>query len=155
MIKKEKYKQYGTLGLKPIAITIHNTSSELSAKELFEYLNSKCDTSQGCHYIVDHTDVIQVMPLNYKVWHTGKGNDWAFNYSIAIEICSNVDNDKYIKGQNKAIKLIKKLQKEYGISNDMLFFHQDFNNHTYCPADILNKYGSKQNFIKKEIEREE
>lgn len=151
MINENKYSQFGEKGLNPIAITIHNTGSDLTARELFDWINDECQTSQGCHYLVDDNEVIEVMPLDWKVYHTGKGRDWAFNNSIAIEICSNIDNGKYFRGQDKAIKLIKKLMKKYSLETKDLYFHIDFNPQSYCPKNILDIYKDKKTFIKEEF----
>lgn len=150
MIDEKKYSQYGAYGLLPKAITIHNTNNyDWSAQDLFNYINSECKTSQGVHLIADHNGIIEVMPLDWKVWHTGKGNDWAFNNSIAIEICSNLDNELYLKGQQIAIDKIKELMKTYNLTNEDLYFHNDFNQTTYCPANILDLYKSKKVFLEK------
>lgn len=150
MIDKKKYNQYGEIGLEPKAITIHNTGTRKSAKELLEIMKNGT-SSKGCHFLVDKDDIIEVMPINYRVYHTGKGRDWAFNNSIAIEICSQVDSNEYLKGQAKAISLIKKLMRKYNLSTDDIYFHNDFAN-VYCPCDILNIYGNKRNFLRKEFE---
>lgn len=152
MIDEKKWKQFGKEGLIPIAITIHNTNNyQMSASELFDYTdkNYKTMNSAGYHYIVDYKDIIEFMPINYKVYHTGKAEDWAFNNSIAIEICSNLNNELYLKGQDNAIKLIKELMKKYNLTKNDIYFHQDFNVNTYCPATILNLYGNKRNFLEK------
>lgn len=151
MIDSNKYLQYGFKRDSDIkGIVIHNTGSDLSARQVFNYLNSKCKTSQGCHYLIDDKEIIEVMPLDYCVYQTGKGIDWACKYTIAIEICSNVDDKKYLKGQDRAINLIKDLMEKYNFTINDLYFHKDFAN-VYCPSDILRIYGSKQNFIRKEF----
>lgn len=150
MIDKNKWNQYGEDGLKPNCITIHNTNNyDMSAKDLFNYLNNECTSSQGCHFLVDHKDIIQVLPLTWKTWHTGKGNDYAFNNSIAIEICSNNNDEFYLQGQDKAISLIKELMTKYDIPKEEIYFHKDWNSTVYCPSNILNLYVNKKNFIKK------
>lgn len=151
MIDQNKWLQYGEDGLVPKALCFHNTGNEqMSARELFDYLNNECKTSQGCHYLIDHNEIIEVMPLDWRVYHTGKGRDWAFKNCIAIEICSNLDNDLYKQGQDKAITLAKQLMETYNLSTDDIYFHNDFADF-YCPKDILSKYGNKQNFIREEF----
>lgn len=149
MIDERLYKQYGVEREEVKCIVIHNTGTDKSLKEILDFLeNGK--TSKGCHFLVDDKECVQVMPLNYSVWNTGKGNDYAFHYGIAIEICSNIDKDKYLKGQDRAIKLIKELMKEYRLTTKDIYFHCDFDR-KYCPKDILDIYGNKQNFIRKEL----
>lgn len=151
MIKENKYNQYGVLGLSPKGIIIHNTSSNLSAKELLKWLETDNIGSNACHFLVDDLGVVKVMPVEYKLWTTGKGNDWAFENCIAIEICSNLNEEKYLQAEKRAIALIKKLMKEYNLTTDDIYFHRDFNLRTYCPADILDRYGTKSNFIKENL----
>ena len=150
MIKESKRSQYGEYGLEPKCITIHNTNDySKSAKELFEYYDNECKTFLCCHYLVDHNDIVEVMPLDWKTYHTGKGKDYAYNNSIVIDICSNLDNALYLEGQNRAIELIKKLMKNYNISKSELYFHRDFNYTVYCPCNILDLYKTKKNFLEK------
>lgn len=150
MLDENKWLQYGKDGLVPKCITIHNTGNyDSSARQIFDYLNNECKTSQGCHYLIDDKDIIEVLPLTWKTYHTGKGEDYAFNNSIAIEICSNLDDDLYLQGQNKAVALIKQLMETYNIPKEEIYFHIDFNNTTYCPCNILDLYKTKENFLKK------
>lgn len=150
MIKESKREQYGEYGLIPNCITIHNTNNyDDNAIEIFNYLDNECTTSQGCHYLIDNENIVEVMPLDWKTYHTGKGKDYAFNNSIAIEICSNIDDELYLQGQEKAIDLIKELMKKYNIPKSEIYFHQDFNSTTYCPCNILDLYKTKKNFLEK------
>ena len=150
MLDKNKWSQYGKDGLEPICITIHNTGNyDMTARELFDYLNNECLTSQGCHFLVDDKEIIEVMPLNWKTYHTGKGEDYAFNNSIAIEICSNLDDELYLKGQDKTIRLIKNYMDKFDIPKDEIYFNIDFNPTTYCTCNILDLYKTKENFLNK------
>lgn len=150
MLDKNKWSQFGKDGLEPTCITIHNTGNyDMTARELFNYLNNECLTSQGCHFLVDDKEIIEVMPLNWKTYHTGKGEDYAFNNSIAIEICSNLDDELYLKGQENAIRLIKNYMDKFDIPKDEIYFHIDFNPTTYCPCNILDLYKTKENFLNK------
>lgn len=147
MLKEEKWSQYGQEGLSVGGIVLHNTSNiTMSAQELFEYLENECKDSTGTHFLVDHNEVVEVMPLTWKTWSTGKGNDWAFKHCIAIEICDNINDELYKKGQDKAIELIKTLKSTYNLTNDDIYFHNDFNERFYCPHILLDKYGSAKRF---------
>lgn len=156
MIKENRFIQFGfprtEADIK--GITIHETGSEMSAQELFDYLDNVSKDSKGTHYLVDDKEIIQVMPDDWAVYHTGKGLDWGNRYTIAIEICSNINDEKYRQGEDRAISLIYNLQKKYHIPNDMIFFHNDFNSTTYCPKTILNNYKTSRNFVYQRIERE-
>lgn len=149
MLDTNKYIQYGfprtTEDIK--GITLHETNNyKMNAKELFDYLNKENKTSQGCHYLVDDKEVVEVMPIDWGVWHTGKAYDYGDKYTIAIEICSSISNEKYEQAETNAIQLIKQLMEENAITQDSIFFHKDFNEKTYCPKTMLDKYGSAKRF---------
>lgn len=154
MLTENKWIQYGVpRSVDDIkCIVLHNTGNTfLSAQELFDYLQNECKTSQGCSYIVDHNGVIQVMPDDWSVYNTGKGDDYGNKYGIAIEICDNLNNELYKQGQDLAVDLIKELMARYNISSEEIFFHNDFAPRTYCPHIILDNYGTSQNFVYQEI----
>lgn len=154
MLSENKWIQYGyPREEKDIkCIVIHNTGNTfMSGEELFNYLENDCKTSQGCSYIVDYKGVIQVMPDNWAVFNTGKGNDYGNQFGIAIEICDNLNDELYLEGQNKAVDLIKSLMGKYNIPSTEIFFHNDFSPRTYCPHILLDKYGTSQNFVYQEI----
>lgn len=149
MISENKYNQYGYKRSKDDikGITIHNTNNyNMTAQDLFTWLNEGTNNN-GCHFIVDSKEVVEVMPTDWAVYHTGKGNDYGNHNTIAIEIVSNLSVEEYLKGQDRAIALIKKLMKKYNIPVENVYFHNDFNKQTYCPATILDLYGNKKNFI--------
>ena len=152
MLDENKWIQYGAKGLVVKGITIHNTNSTKSAEEIEKWLNNENKGSNGCHFLIDSREVRQVMPVDWKVWHTGKGNDVAFRNTLAIEICeSQCDLDTYMLAQSRAIEYIKALMKEYELTTKDLYFHSDFNNQFYCPHRILQIYKTKENFIRKEF----
>ena len=154
MLPSNKFNQYGfprtEADIK--GITIHETGSELSARELEQYLSEECKTSQGTHYFVDDKDIVQVMPDDWAVFHSGKGYDYGNRYTIAIEICSNINDEKYKAAEDRAISLIYNLQKKYHISTDMIFFHQDWDERKFCPKTIINNYGTAKNFVYQRLE---
>lgn len=150
MIDENKFNQYGYK--RPISdvygITIHNTNNyEMSARDVFNYLNNESKDNAGYHFVIDEKETIQIMPFDYAVYHTGKGDDFGNHYTIAIAICSNLNDELYLLGQDKAIEKIKDIMKEFNITKDRIYFHNDFNSATYCPATILDKYKTKENFI--------
>lgn len=150
MIPQEKWKQFGLPNADIKGIVIHNTNSTLSAAELEKWM-LKSKTSQGCHFIVDHKEIRQVMPLDWSVWNTGMGYDFGNLHCISIEICSHPDIRKYKAGQNKSIELIEKLMHDFNLTKKDIYFHRDFNKSVNCPATILSLYGNKKNFLEKEI----
>lgn len=148
MIKKSKQKQFGLPNATIKGIVIHNTNnSQWSARRLEKWLSEECTTSQGCHFLVDHKGVRQVMPLDWSVWNTGMGYDFGNMHCIAIEICSNPNESLYLQGQSKAIDLIEELMTRFNLTKDDIYFHRDFQPNVNCPAQILKLYGNKSNFL--------
>ena len=146
MISKKE--QYGYKGLEVKGITIHNTNSPLSAREIFDILENS-DNNGGCHFLIDEKETIQVLPLDWCAYHTGKGKDWGNNYTIAIEICRSQSSlETYMKAQERAVRKIKNLMKSYNLISQNIYFHNDFAPRTYCPHKILDIYQTKNNFIK-------
>lgn len=156
MIQQNKWNQFGFP--RDIAdiegITIHETGNVWKAKDLHDWLDTESKTSQGCHYIVDDTEIVQAMPDDWAVWHTGKGCDFGCRYTIAIEICSNLNNEIFNAAVDNAISLIYSLQKKYRIKTENIMFHYDFNDRTYCPKTLLDRYGSSKEFVYEKMEGE-
>lgn len=158
MIHENKFNQYGFPRSEKdiLGITVHETgNTEMNAQQLHDYLDNECKTSQGVHYIVDHENTLQAMPDDWAVYHTGKGKDWGCRYTIAIEICSSLNNEQYIQAEDRAISLIWSLQKKYRIPMEMIFFHTDWDEQRYCPKTALDNYGSSKNFVYQKVYREE
>ena len=158
MLDENKFAQYGfpreESDIK--GITIHETGNiNMNAQEVQDYLNNECRTNAGYHYVVDKNEIVQLMPDDWAVYHTGKGKDFGCRYTIAVSICSSLNDEDYNQAQNRAISLIWNLQSKYHIGNDMVFFHQDFDQKAFCPKTILTRYGTSKNFVYQEIEREE
>ena len=154
MLDENKFAQYGFPRSESdiLGITIHETGNvDMNAQEVEDYLNNECKTSAGYHYVVDKDEIIQLMPDDWAVYHTGKGKDFGCRYTIAVSVCSSLNDDDYNEAQAKMIELIKALQLEHDIENDMVFFHQDFNQKSFCPKTILTRYGTSKNFAYQEL----
>lgn len=151
MIPNGKKKQFSKSTMRALGITIHNTKNDKSAQENYELMmDSKREA--GAHIFVDESDAIQALPYDMNCWHTGKAYDVGNMHTIAIEICrSTCDRKLYMKAQKNAIKVIQNLMRKYKFTNENIYFHQDFNERYYCPHRILEIYGSKDNFIKEEL----
>ena len=151
MIPKKRWNQYGEEGIVVKGITIHNTGNKYSAKQNAE-LMANSSSEAGCHFFIDETDTVQMMPETYHVWHTGKAYDFGNLSTIAIEICRSACGEKlYKEAQERAVRKVKNLLKKYGLTTNDVYFHRDFNQTTYCPHRILDMYGDKKNFIKEEF----
>lgn len=150
MISESKRKQYGLPDAQIKGIVIHNTNNQLwSAERLEKWLEEENKTSASCHFLVDHKEIRQVMPLDWSVWNTGMGMDFGNLHCIAIEICSNPNGNLYESAESKAIDLIKELMDKFNLTKNDIYFHRDFNNAINCPAQILKKYGNKKTFIER------
>lgn len=147
-----KLKQFGEYGLDPKGIVIHNTGVEWSAQRCFDWMAEETMTSQGAHYFVDDKEEIIVMPLDWKTWSTGKGNDYAFENCIAIEICDYDSNEKQEQAELNAVDLIKRLMNQYNLTTNELYYHIEFNEKVYCPHILLDKYKTKKEFIRRYFE---
>lgn len=148
MLDKNKWIQFGQPRTEAIkGITIHNTGNNLSAKALEKAMSQSMD-HYATHYFVDEKEVIQMLPDDWACYHTGKGYDMGNMRTIAIEICrSTSDEATYLKAQANAVKLTKSLLKKYHLSKSDIYFHSNFDNF-YCPHRILDKYKTRENFIK-------
>ena len=148
MIPGSKWKQYGLPDAQIKGIVIHNTNNQLwSARRLEKWLVEENRTSAACHFLVDANETIQVMPLDWSVWNTGMGMDFGNLHCISIEICSHPSERKYLEGEKRAIQLIKELMIQFNLTEKDIYFHRDFNPNVNCPAQILRRYGKKQNFL--------
>lgn len=154
MISESKWRQYGLPNMVVKGIVIHNTNNQgASAEDLERWLENN-DTSQGCHFLVDHKEIRQVMPLDWSVFNTGMGMDFGNLNCISVEVVSNPSNKKYLEGQSKAIDLIKLLMTRFNLTINDIYFHRDFQPNINCPAQILKLYKTKDNFLsllKKEV----
>lgn len=151
MIDEKRYSQYGEPGLVPKGIVLHGTDTNQTARDIFNYLNGECKDSKSTHFLVDSEEIIEVMPLDWKVWSTGTYKDWAFHNCIVIDICSNINDAIYLIGLRKAVELMKSLMATYNLTTNDIYFHNDFNSHIYCPSDLLRIYGNKRKFIMEEF----
>lgn len=147
MISESKWKQFGLPNADIKGIVIHNTNNQRASAADLEKWMIENDTSQGTHFIVDHTEVRQVMPLDWSAWNTGMGYDFGNLHCISVEICSNPNNSLYLQGQSKAIDLIESLMHDFNLTKKDLYLHRDFNPYVNCPSQILKLYGNKSNFL--------
>lgn len=147
MISEAKWKQYGLPNADIKGIVIHNTNNQgWSAERIEQWLEAENKTSASCHFLVDHKEIRQVMPLDWSVWNTGMGMDFGNLHCIAIEVVSNPSNKLYLQAQDKAIDLIIELMDKFNLSLKDIYFHRDFQPNVNCPAQILKRY-TKQQFL--------
>lgn len=133
--------------MKPKGICIHNTNNALSARENAELWKSmKCYPL--CHFFVDENEVIQIQSTSKVAHHTGKALDPGNLYTISIEICrSTCATELYLRAEENATIFTNKLMNLFEWGMNDLYFHNDFNKHTYCPHRIFDTYKNKEEFI--------
>lgn len=148
MIPRSKYQQFGIPMGRPKGIVIHNTNFPVSARKCAEMMKES-KTSRGTHYFVDADEVVQMLPLSRSAFNTGKGLDFGNTSCVCIEICTDPSEKRYEQGEQRAIDLINDLMKKYDIDLTDIYFHRDFDTTVNCPAQILRRYGSKENFLAK------
>ena len=145
MLPEAKWRQYGRPNMTVKGIVVHNTNTpNKTAKDLEKWMNDT-STSRGTHFFVDAKDVVQVMPTDWSCFNTGQGYDFGNTSCISIEICTK----GYEKAEERAVKLIMKLLKKYHLTTDDIYFHRDFDRTVNCPAQTLKKYGTKNEFIRR------
>lgn len=128
-------------------ITIHNSNSLLSAKELYAEMKKNGRTNL-CHFLIDDKDTINCWSVENQAMHTGKGYDFGNRFTIAIEICkSQLDLETYLKCEKRAVRKIKSLMKTYNLERKDIYFHIDFDVNTRCPHRILEIYETKERFL--------
>lgn len=147
MLPESKWKQYGLPDAEIKGIVIHNTNSNKSAEELETWLRT-AKTSQSAHFIVDHKEARQLLPLTWSSFNTGMGLDFGNLHCISIEIVSHTKEADCLNAEQRALKLIKKLMKEYSLTEDDIYFHRDFQPNVNCPAQIIRRYSNKKNFLR-------
>lgn len=146
MIESSKHQQFLTgIPMAPAGITIHATNTDYSATECISIMESSTEP-YASHFFADETGVYQALPYNQGCYHTGKGLDDGNLKTISIEICRTLSRlDLAEEAVENAVTWIKEIRKEIG--DVPVYFHQDFNQSAYCPAYLLERYESKQNFI--------
>ena len=145
MLPETKWRQFGLPNMEVKGIVVHNTNApNMTAKDLLKYM-SETNTSKGAHYFVDEEKTVQAMPEDWSCFNTGQGYDFGNTSCISIEICTK----GYEKAEERAVKLIKKLLKKYHLTTDDIYFHRDLDRTVNCPAQTLKKYGTKNEFIRR------
>lgn len=129
--------------MKPIGITVHNTSNDASAKNEVNYMkNNKSSTSY--HVAIDDKEVILAVPFNRNAWHAGDGNKGTGNRkTIGIEICySKTGGTRFNNAEENAAKYIATLLKDYGWTVKNVYRHKDWSGKN-CPHRTISKGWSR------------
>ena len=128
-------------------IVIHTTGNPrkgADAKAHFNYWNSG-NVGQSADFVVDDKQALQINDhTKYYTWHCGDGKGKygiTNSNSIGIEICINEDGD-FNKAVENAVKLVRDLKKETGITNVVRHYDASRKN---CPAEFSANNWAKWN----------
>lgn len=129
LIPKKNKTSRSQLELIPDSITIHNIGDSTTALQNTQYIDNAYERYASWHFTIGEDKIYQELPINEVAWHAGDGYKGKGNRtSIAIEIIETE------KAKELAIKFIKLLVKELGITNIVPHKHWSGKN---CPRKIL------------------
>lgn len=77
-------------------VTCHNTGGRGYSESYATNVANECNKGNAAptyHFVVDHTKVIQLLPLNINGWHAGDNMGPGNMNSIGIEICQHYDGN--------------------------------------------------------------
>lgn len=142
---------------KPRYIVIHTTGNKskgANAMAHFSYWN-RGEVGASADFVVDDKEALQINDYNkYYTWHCGDGKgkySITNSNSIGIEICVNSDGD-FDNAVENAVKLVKKLKKETGITKIVRHYDASQKN---CPAELsANDWEGWGKFLEKVYEAE-
>lgn len=126
-------------------IIIHETSNPSKGANAdnhylyFKRLNTQGVIKKSCHFVVDSTKILQILPLNEVAWcNTDKRTPYSKNppkggnmSGISIEMCVNQDGN-FEKTLEKTIWLVADLMKRFNLTINEVKQHNDFYNKN-CP----------------------
>ncbi|SFA76103.1 N-acetylmuramoyl-L-alanine amidase [Clostridium frigidicarnis] len=126
--------------IKPKYIVIHDTDNRAkgaNAQANRDFFANHKDAKVSAHYVVDDSNIVQVLEDNWLGWHSGevRNNKMNNKNSIAIEMCVNEDND-FGKTFENTVELTKHLMKKYHISKENVIRHNDVTGKT-CPKMMI------------------
>lgn len=121
-------------------VTIHNTGSARAGANAANHavylqrLEGMWTQYVSYHFVVDASEIVQLLPLTEVGWHAGDGAGDGNMTTYGIEICENEDMD-YGKSERNGQILAAALLKACG---GALYKHQDWSG-KYCPHIILRE----------------
>lgn len=135
-IPASRTKQRPGYAMTPQYITIHSTGNPKStAQNEANYVCYNSDRQASYHYVVDDSQIIQVLPVNEVAWHAGDGGSGTGNRkSVAIEICEPGDRKKAV---DNAVWLTKELMRDLKIDKAHIRQHHDWSGKD-CPRILRN-----------------
>jgi N-acetylmuramoyl-L-alanine amidase CwlA len=127
--------------IEPEYLVIHetaNTKVGADANAHYRYWSTNPTANASTHFVVDSTQIYQMLELNQMAWHVGDNrgySDITNKNSIGIEIAVNADGDYEMARQN-AINLSIKIMKDLKMDISQLKTHNDASGKN-CPTIML------------------
>ncbi|MBE7041645.1 MAG: N-acetylmuramoyl-L-alanine amidase [Ruminococcaceae bacterium] len=141
---------------KPRHIVIHTTGNKSKGANAMAHFNywNRGEAGASADFVVDDKEALQINDYNkYYTWHCGdgKGKYGITNAnSIGIEICVNSDGN-FENAVENAVKLVKKLKKETGITKVVRHYDASRKN---CPAEFSANNWAKWREFLEQVEAE-
>lgn len=135
----------------PKYLVIHETANYsvgADAAAHYRYWSTNADAQASTHFVVDSTQIYQMLELNQKAWHVGdnKGySDITNSNTIGIEIAVNADGNFEIATQH-AIDLTIAIMRKLHMTIDQLKMHNDASGKE-DPIHFLNNPALWEDFI--------
>ncbi len=142
-------------------IVVHYTANDGDTARNNGNYFSQPNRNASAHYFVDENEIIQSVKDTDTAWHCGaksyKHELCRNDNSIGIEMCSEKDNNGqyYINQatQNRTIRLIKVLMKQYNIPIENVLRHYDVTG-KLCPEPFVRNQVQWLDFKQKLTEKE-
>lgn len=141
--KQIQYNYDKDMTIKPKYLVIHetaNTAIGADANAHYRYWNTNPTANASTHFVVDHTEIYQMLELNQAAWHVGDnhGHSDITNYnSIGIEVAVNADGI-FSEARQNAIELTIHLMNTLNMDISQLKRHYDASG-KYCPTNMLQE----------------
>jgi len=136
-----QFNYYQGMTITPKYLVIHetaNTDIGANAEAHYNYWNTIPTALASTHFVVDNTQIYQLLQLNQAGWHVGDNHGYSdiTNYnSIGIEICVNADGNYTIARQN-AIDLTIQIMNALHMNISQLKRHHDASGKN-CPSTMI------------------
>jgi hypothetical protein len=126
--------------MRPTWVTVHETANEspgANAEMHRRFVHAGGGLGQvSFHYVVDDTEIIQLLPLIENGWHAGDGANGTGNRSsVGIELCVHAGSN-WEKTQDHGARLVATLCRAFGIPPERVVPHQHWSGKV-CPRRIL------------------
>lgn len=140
-ILSRNYDRTGTCT--PQYIIIHETANTrvgANARAHYAYWNRDDAARASAHFVVDDTEILNLVPLDRPAWHVGDGgagNPVHNRNTVGIEICVNQDGN-YDRTVKNALLLTRYLMRTLQIPAANVRRHYDVSG-KHCPARMLDE----------------